>query len=134
MLYMVPVSFILLMGAGLVFDGGRAVAARARAGDVAAEAARAGAGAIDPASLRTAGPVRPRIDPAAAIPAARQVLTAAGAGGTITTSGRLVTVTAHVRTRTAILSAIGITDVSATATASAGDLHGVNTVAGQKAP
>jgi len=131
MLYMVPISVILMLFAGLVFDGGTAITARGRAADLAAQAARAGANALDPASLRTGHPVTPRVDPAAAHAAAIRVLTAAGATGTLTVHGAdTVSVTATVPARTAILSAIGLRDVSGTATATATVLHGLSTPQG----
>src|SRR5690349_3105164 len=127
LLYMVPITLVLLLFAGLVFDGGTALAAQGHALDVAQQAARAGANAISPASLRTGGPVHLRIDPPAAQAAARQVLNAGGATGTVTVDADVVTVTAQVRARTAILTAIGIHDASGQATASAIPIHGIDT-------
>ncbi len=128
MLYMVPISFVLLLFAGLVFDGGNALAARGRAADVAAQAARAGADALTAESLRTGGPVNLQVDPVGAQQAGQRVLTAAGATGTIRVEdGDVVRVSAHVRAHTAILSAIGVDDLSDTATATAIVLHGVRT-------
>src|SRR5690349_7210581 len=127
LLYMVPITLVLLLFAGLVFDGGTALAAQGHALDVAQQAARAGANAITPESLRTGGPVHLRIDPPAAQAAARQVLTAGGATGTVTVDADVVTVTAQVCARTAILSAIGIQDASGQATASAIPIHGIDT-------
>jgi Flp pilus assembly protein TadG len=124
---MVPVTIVLLLFAGLVVDGGTALAAQGHALDVAQQAARAGANAITPASLRTGGQVHLRIDPAGAQTAARQVLTAGGATGTITVDADVVTVTAHVPARTVILNAIGIQDASGQATASATPVHGIGT-------
>jgi hypothetical protein len=133
MLYMIPMAVVLLMFAGLVFDGGTALAARGRAADLAAQAARAGADQVSQTSLRTGIPAELRIDPGAARTAGQQVLSAAGATGTITVHGSdVVTVTARVPARTAILSAIGIRDASGTASASATIVHGVTTAeAGQ---
>lgn len=128
MLYMVPIAIVLLMFAGLVFDGGTALAARGRAADLAAQAARAGADQVTQASLRTGSPANLRIDPDAARTSALRVLAAAGATGTITVQGSdVVTVTARVPAHTAILLAIGIRDASSTAIASATIVHGVTT-------
>jgi hypothetical protein len=128
MLYMVPVVIVLLMFAGLVFDGGTALAARGRAADLAGQAARAGADALGLESLRTPGQVDLGIDPDAARTAGQRILTEAGATGTITLQGTdVVTVTARVPAHTAILSAIGIDDATGTATASATILHGIST-------
>ena len=130
-LYMLPMAFVLLMFAGLVFDGGTALAARGRAADLAAQAARAGANALDTTSLRTGTPVVLRVDPIAAQTAGQRVLTSAGATGTITVHDTdEVTVTARVPARTAILSAIGIHDASGTASATAVAVHGVTTARG----
>ncbi len=128
MLYMIPITVILLLFAGLVLDGGTALAARGRATDVADQAARSAANALSQTSLRAAGPEHPRIDPSAAQAAGRHVLHDAGATGTITVHGsQSVAVTAHIHARTAILSAIGITDASGTATATATILTGTTT-------
>jgi Flp pilus assembly protein TadG len=114
----------LLALAGLVIDGGASLAARGRAHDLAAQAARAGADALSPQSLRGPSPADLVIDPAAAQTAAQRYLSAGQATGTVTASGQDVTVTAHVTRRAVILSAFGIHDVSGTATATATILHG----------
>jgi Flp pilus assembly protein TadG len=114
----------LMAMAGLVVDGGAALAARGRAADVAQQAARAGADALLPASLRTSSPDRLQVDPAAARAAAEQVLDAGGVTGQVTIHGDTVTVHAHVTRRTAILSAVGINAVTGSATATATVLFG----------
>jgi Flp pilus assembly protein TadG len=114
----------LMAMAGLVVDGGAALAARGRAADVAQQAARAGADALLPASLRTSNPDRLQVDPTAARAAAQQVLDAGGVTGQVTTFGDTVTVHAHVRRRTALLSAVGIDDVTGSASATATVLFG----------
>jgi len=112
--------------AGLVIDGGIALDTRGRATALAQEAARAGANAVSPTSLR--GP-RPdlRMDPTAATRAARQVLDAAGAHGEITVNGSQVTVTAHLTHRPVMLSAIGVSELTGSGTATATLLHGTTT-------
>lgn len=110
--------------AGLVIDGGASLAARGRAHDVAAQAARAGADALDPASLRGSDPDHRVINPAAAQAAADRYLSAGHATGTTTVTGQDVTVTAHVTQRALILSAFGIHDLSATSSATATVVHG----------
>ena len=117
----------LLVMAGLVLDGGIAIAARQRAADLAEQAARAGADALAPATLRGASPADLRVDPAAARTAADRVLALGGATGEIAVSGRDVTVTAHLRRRSLILAAVGIDDLTGTATATATALHGTTT-------
>ena len=113
--------------AGLVIDGGAALAARGRAADLAEQASRAGADALAPHSLRGRSPQDLRIDPAAATTAARRVLTTAGASGDVGVMGRDVTVTAHVRRRSVVLSAFGVDDVSGTASATATIVYGTTT-------
>jgi Putative Flp pilus-assembly TadE/G-like len=117
----------MLAMAGLVIDGGAALAARGRAADLAQQASRAGADALAPTSLRGASPAALRVDPAAATRAATKVLTAAGAHGEVSVAGRTVRVTAHVARRSAVLSAFGVTDLTGTATATASLLYGTNT-------
>lgn len=114
---------------GLVVDGGAALATRERAADLASQAARAGAGALQPASLR-GNPAGLAADPAAARHAALEILTVTGATGEVSVNGNTVTVTAHVPKRAAILSAMGVTDISQSATASATALYGDTKVEG----
>jgi len=122
---------ILMVGlipmVGLVVDGGAALAARGRAADLADQAARAAADALDPASLRGSSPSDLRISPAAAVSAGQAVLSFGGATGTVSIQGQTVTVTAHVARRAAILSAVGVNDLTGTATATATILHGTTT-------
>jgi Flp pilus assembly protein TadG len=114
----------LLAMAGLVIDGGASLAARAQAHDLADQAARAGADALSPQSLRAQTPQELRIDPDAARTAALSFLRAADATGTITIGQHDVSVTAHVQRQAVILSAFGLHDMSATATSSATIVHG----------
>jgi hypothetical protein len=115
-----------LMLAGLVIDGGAALATRERAADLADQAARAAVSAMAPASLR-GSPTMLRADPAAATRAADAVLTAAGATGTVEVTGDAVTVIAHVPRHTVILSAMGLNDISQSATATAHAVIGTAT-------
>ncbi len=126
-LYLALLTVGLLAMAGLVVDGGTAMAARAQAADLAQEAARHGADALAPDSLRGTSPTELRVDPVAARQAAQEVLASAGATGEVAVSGRDVTVTAHVRAQAVILSAVGLTDLSGTAHATATVLHGTTT-------
>jgi Flp pilus assembly protein TadG len=122
-LYFAIVTLAALVMAGLVVDGGGALATRERAADLATQAARAGASALTPASLREA-PTGLQADPAAATRAADAVLGDGGATGQVSISGATVTVTAHITRHTAILSAVGLDDISQSATASATPLVG----------
>lgn len=112
---------------GLVIDGGTALAARGRAASLAAQASRAGAGALEPASLRGRSPADIAIDPEAAGRAAQRVLAAGDARGEVSVAGDTVTVTAHVSRRPAILSMVGISTLNGTATATASLVHGSTT-------
>ena len=117
----------LLAMAGLVLDGGAALAARGRAADVAQQAARAGADALAPSSLRRSDPNQLTVDPAAAISAADQVLAAGDVTGQVAVAGDTVTVTAQVSRKTAMLSAVGINTVTGHASATATVLYGGTT-------
>jgi Flp pilus assembly protein TadG len=123
-LFMALFTVGLLAMAGLVIDGGAALAARGHAHDVAAQAARAGADALNPQSLRAASPDGLALDPDAARSAAQRYLSAGGATGTVTIAGQDVTVTAQVVKRATVLSAFGIGELSGRSTASATMLHG----------
>ena len=123
-LYVVVLTVGLLAMAGLVIDGGNALAAREQAADTAQQAARAGADALSPDSLRAGNPNELAATPAAAQSAANRVLASDGVTGTVTVAGDNVTVTVVVHKATTILSAVGVTQLSGTATASAIALHG----------
>jgi Flp pilus assembly protein TadG len=114
----------LLAMAGLVIDGGYALAARQEAAATAEQAARAGADALARDSLREAGPIR--LNPAAATAAANDYLARSGHAGTARVEGQAVVVTVRITRPTAVLSAVGIDSVSSTATASAVGLTGID--------
>lgn len=114
----------LLAMAGLVVDGGAALAARGRAADVAQQAARAGADALVPGSVRSSGPAGLRIDAVAARAAAERVLAVGEVTGQVRVDGDTVTVRAQVRRPTAVLSAVGLDEVSGAASATAKVLYG----------
>jgi Flp pilus assembly protein TadG len=113
----IGVVVIGLLLAGLVFDGGAAMSAKAAALNTAQQAARAGADQIDLATLRAAGTVQ--LNPAAAQAAAAQFLDHAGASGAVTATTEQVVVTVTVTQSAVLLSAAGVTsyELSATATA-----------------
>jgi Flp pilus assembly protein TadG len=125
-LYFAIITLAALVMAGLVIDGGAALATRERAADLATQAARAGASALTPTSLRN-NPTSLTADPAGATRAADAVLSDGDATGTVTITGDTVTVTAHVPRHTVILSAVGLRDISQTATASATSVVGTAT-------
>jgi Flp pilus assembly protein TadG len=125
-LYFAIIAIAALVMAGLVIDGGAALATREKAADLATQAARAGAAALTPTSLR-GEPGNLQVDPAAAQQAVNRLLGAAGATGTATVSGDTVTVQVTVPRHTVILSAVGVDDISQTASASATALYGGTT-------
>ena len=126
-LIMVVLMVGLMAMAGLVLDGGRAIAARQSAASIAQEAARAGADALSPDSLRTAVDSRLATDPAAARSAVQHTVSAAGATYTMSITGDWVQVTVTVHEHAIILSAVGVNDLSGTASARAQPLVGSST-------
>jgi len=128
-LYFAIIAIAALAMAGMVIDGGAALATRERAADLATQAARAGANALAPPSLRGL-PGDLHADPAAAQVAANRVLSAGGATGDVTVGGDTVTVKATVHKHTVILSAVGLTDISQSASASATAIYGGTTQQG----
>jgi Flp pilus assembly protein TadG len=125
-LYVVVITVGLLAMAGLVIDGGNALAAREQATDVAQQAARAGADALSPESLR-GSPTGLTASPAAAQAAANRVLDTAGVTGTVRVDGADVSVTVVVHKDTTILSAFGVGPIKGKATSTATALHGTTT-------
>ncbi|MFF7250485.1 pilus assembly protein TadG-related protein [Embleya sp. NPDC008237] len=115
----------LLLCAGLVLDGGLALAAKTDALDAAQEAARAGAQALDLAAARGPGPTA--VDPSRGRQAALNSLAAAGYQGTASVNGARVTVHVTHRQRTQILTLAGVSEITVTATASAEAQRGVLT-------
>ena len=125
--YLLITTVALFALAGLVLDGGAALAAHGRAADTAQQAARAGADALDETSLRSPTPGALTANPAAAEAAAGRVLAAAGVSGEVTVTGGSVTVTARASKPAAILTIVGIGEVGGTASATAIALHGTIT-------
>ena len=115
--FVVSMTTALLLVAGLVFDGGRMIAARREADAVAAAAARAGAQGLDEAGVRQTDGA-----PLNASDVARRVeryLGRTNYSGVARVSGDTVTVEGH-RTQTlAILSLAGIASSESTGTGSA---------------
>ncbi|WP_331773243.1 hypothetical protein OG948_58615 (plasmid) [Embleya sp. NBC_00888] len=115
----------LLLCAGLVLDGGLALAAKTDALDAAQEAARSGAQALDLAAARGAGPAT--VDAAKARQAALDSLAGAGYQGTATVTGARVTVHVTHKQRTQILTLAGVSQITVTASATAEAQRGVLT-------
>ena len=106
----------LLAGAGLVIDGGYALADRRRAMNQAEQSARVASDKLSEAGLRSGATL---VDDGQARAAAESYLSTLGARGTVTITGGRVTVTVRDDYRPAILSMVGVDsiDVAATATA-----------------
>ena len=101
----------LFLVAGLVYDGGLALAAHRRAFNEAAAAARAGAQAMRGSTI-AGGPVN--ADPSAAAATAHNYLAAVGHSGWVTVSGDLVEVSVSFPYQTVILGAAGVNDITVT--------------------
>lgn len=92
-LWVLTLPLIMYGFTGLVYDGGRAINARAHAFDIADSAARAGATATDPTAL--AADNRLTLDPDEARWRAANYLDQTGHTGSITVDGDTVTVAVH---------------------------------------
>ncbi|MGN6608531.1 MAG: hypothetical protein ACTHMS_16170 [Jatrophihabitans sp.] len=124
MFWVIPIMAGLIALAGLVLDGGDALAAHQHATDLAQQAARAAADALPQPGLRGALPGDVTPQASAATLAARRILDTADVTGTVDIAGDTVTVTVTVHQATQILSLVGIGDLTSTATATATALHG----------
>ncbi|MET7609388.1 pilus assembly protein TadG-related protein [Streptomyces avermitilis] len=115
----------LLIMLGITYDLGGKLRDIEQADAIAAEAARAGAQAIDPAQAVPGDAVV--LDPAQAAAEARRYLTAAGVDGSVTVEGNGTTITVDVTTRrpTVFLQVIGQPSLDVEGHASAELLHGV---------
>jgi hypothetical protein len=103
--------------AGLVLDGGLAVAAKADAFGAAQSAARAGAQRLDLTLYRATG--RVSLDPVAAAAAARAWLAAAGVTGTVSATPQQVRVEVTEVADTQLLALVGVDSITVHATATA---------------
>ena len=106
----------MLATAGLVIDGGYALGTKREAMNTAEQAARAGSDALSQARLRSGQTL---VDPGEAITAAQSYLSRAGASGAVAVDGGEVTVTVSTRQDTALLSAVGVSSIPVSATATA---------------
>jgi Putative Flp pilus-assembly TadE/G-like len=128
----VSVVLVLLAGAlfalaGLVLDGGRAITARERAGDLAEQGARAGADVLDEVGYRATGAAG--VDPATAAAAACRAVVAAepDAGCSATIDAGEVRVTVRCHTETAFLAVVGIARMTTAGSATARPARGIVT-------
>ncbi|MGW0734469.1 pilus assembly protein TadG-related protein [Streptomyces sp. NPDC002851] len=115
--FVVGLFAALWLFAGIVVDGGLVLAGKARALDVAQEAARTGAQQLDVAQLRRGDDVRLVRDAAAR--AARAHVAATGDQSAASVRGEVVTVRVTHLQRTQILQLIGLDTLTVHATGSA---------------
>ncbi len=114
----------LLATAGLVYDGGRLLAARSQAFDAAQNAARVGGQAVDLASQRSGG--KGRLHASAAASAASDYLAEAGYRGNVTISEDAIQVTVTDTTPLVVLRLIGLTERTVTGRGEARLVHGIS--------
>jgi Flp pilus assembly protein TadG len=127
-LFAVIFTLVVLMLAGLVYDGGLAIAARQRAADVAESAARAGANAIDVGAFRDRQVLL--VDQAEACDNAREVVARDGDGSLRScwvdpADGQLVHVRVHVSVRPQLLALFRFPPFEAEADAGARPVQGL---------
>lgn len=125
--FLAVLAVALFAAAGLVVDGGRALAAREQAAAVAEQAARAGAEAVSVASLHRGTVV---LDPGQAEASASGYLQQVGVRGAVAVVGDSVTVTVSEAVPTTMLDIVGIRSMTVHASATATDLAGVTRGAG----
>lgn len=108
-------AIAFLMVAGLALDGGRKLGALAEARDLADNAARAGAQAVDTDTYQLTG--TPALHPADAEQAALAYLAATGHTGTVAVDGSTVTVTVSLSVPTRFLPGPFVVHATESATA-----------------
>jgi len=125
-LFVVLITVALFAMAGLVIDGGYAMASNRRLTSQAEQAARVGADALNQDSLRDGGD--PQVDPGKAVAAAQSYLARVGAPtGEVSIDGGTVTVTIKSHSKTSILSAVGVTQLATSGAASAESINAAGT-------
>lgn len=121
--FLVALTASVLALAGLVLDGGLALATKVQAAGAAEAAARAGAQAIDLSAYRLDN--RLELAPDQAVSRAQAHLSAAGVCGKVTVSGNTVTVLVTASQRTQLLGLVGISSISVEATGHASPHRGI---------
>jgi hypothetical protein len=125
--FVVMLAAAFILGAGLVIDGGLALAGKTTAEDEAQQAARTAATALAQGPLRDGHIV---VNPAPALAAARSYITATGDSGTVTLDGTLIHARVTHRQPTRILGLLGVEVITVTANATARVESGISTVSG----
>jgi hypothetical protein len=121
-LIIIAMSSVMVLAAGLAFDGSRVLAARREAIDVANQAARAGAQAVSIAAVR-AGAVA--VEPSAAVAAADSFLATTGHEGDAAVVGDDVVVTVSIRVTLPLLSTAGVSTTTVTGRGAASIVRGI---------
>ena len=119
-IFVLSMSLVLMLCAGLVIDGGMGINARMRVADDAEQAARAGANAVNVDQLRSGGALA--VDPGLARLYAQDFLSARGYPGTqfsITVDANTVAIEVRDTSETTLLKLIGINEYPVTARATA---------------
>jgi hypothetical protein len=122
--FVVTMALAALLFAGLMLDGGLALAAKVRAIGEAQEAARAGAQEIDLAAYRADGTLR--LIPQQAGAAARSYLAAAGHTGVVSVNGNKVVVTVTIDQPTQLLGLVSIASITVTGAGQAEPQRGIS--------
>lgn len=121
--FVVIVTMAMLLTAALVLDGGRLLAARRQAADIAGNAARAGVQAVDEHELRSG---RTMVDPVDGHDAVASYLASTPATGIARIAGATVTVDVRMPVRLLLLGLAGVADPTVTATRQARAATGVS--------
>lgn len=121
--FVVGLTLALMMVAGLVYDGGRILAARRQAHDLADNAARAAAQAVDLDALRSGAPVE--LDPLDAQVAAEGYLATTGHTGEVLVTADTVEVHVTITTPMVLLQLAGISERTVTASGEARLVRGI---------
>ena len=125
--FVVVLAAAFILGAGLVIDGGLALAGKTTAEDEAQQAARTAATALAQGPLRDGRIV---INPAPALAAARSYIAATGDSGTVTLDGTLIHARVTHRQPTRVLGLFGVEGITVTANATARVESGISTDTG----
>jgi uncharacterized membrane protein len=120
--FVAVVAMALIAVTGLVLDGGRLLAARREAQDIAANAARAGAQALDEHQLRMGHKV---LDTSTSARAVATYLAQTPARGTSRITADTVTVSVRLRVPTLLPALAGVRHQTVTATEQARAVQGV---------
>lgn len=120
--FAVIIVMALILAAGLVLDGARLLAARREAGDIAGNAARAGAQAVDERALRDGTAA---VDPVGGRDAVARHLASTPATGRARIVGDTVTVAVRMPVRMLLLGLGGVRDTTVGATRRARAVRGV---------